>query len=266
VNPEGGEVSECKFEWGTTAAYGSSTACSPSPGSGTSPVGVSASLTGLSNKTTYHFRISATNAEGQSKGSDRSFTAATPHIYKNGVLAGEGKPLRTISWGTLKLTNSSLGEVECHDVAAGFTENPAGGGAAVGKVQGFVPYECVSESCKALGGSAIQVGAEELPWSTEATELEAGGFRMRIGNGFKAAGAGRLRINCVGVKNTQFSGEGAPRVLNNGTSIGSVPGEQEFDQPGSGELESEALGGLKIAGKLKVQGYGAEELIEVKSP
>jgi phosphodiesterase/alkaline phosphatase D-like protein len=266
VNPEGREVSECKFEWGTTTAYGSSTACSPSPGSGTSPVAVSASLTGLSNKTTYHFRISATNSEGQSKGSDRSFTAATPHVYRNGVRAAEGKPLRTISWGTLKLTNPSLGEVECHDVAAGFAENPGGGGTAVGKVQGFVPYECVSESCKALGGSATQVGAEELPWSTEATEVEAGGFRMRIGNGVKAAGAAFLRINCVGVKNTQFSGEGAPRVINNGFSMGSGPGEEEFDQPGSGELESEALGGLKIAGKLKTQGYSAEELIEVRNP
>jgi YVTN family beta-propeller protein len=74
VNPEGAEVSECKFEYGTTTSYGSSASCSPPPGSGGSPVAVSASVTGLAANTTYHFRISATNARGTSKGSDRSFT------------------------------------------------------------------------------------------------------------------------------------------------------------------------------------------------
>ena len=45
VNPEGGEVSDCKFEYGTTEAYGSSASCTPeNRGSGTSPVAVSATL------------------------------------------------------------------------------------------------------------------------------------------------------------------------------------------------------------------------------
>jgi large repetitive protein len=152
VNPNGGEVSECKFEWGTTTSYGSSAPCSSLPGHGESPVAVSASLTGLSNKTTYHFRISATTSAGQSKGSDQTFTASSAHVYKNGVIGAEGKPLRTIGWGTLKLTNATLGEVECHDITAGSMENPTGGGSAVGKVQAFYPYECISESCKALAG------------------------------------------------------------------------------------------------------------------
>jgi hypothetical protein len=30
-----------------------------------------------------------------------------------------------LGWGTLKLTNSTLGAVECHDVMAGYLENPA---------------------------------------------------------------------------------------------------------------------------------------------
>jgi hypothetical protein len=74
VNPNGGEVVECKLEYGASSAYGSSTACSPSPGSGTSPVTVSARVTGVSPNTTYHFRISAANAGGTSKGADGSFT------------------------------------------------------------------------------------------------------------------------------------------------------------------------------------------------
>ena len=73
VNPNGGEISECRLEYGTTAAYGSSAPCTSSPGSGTGPVAVSASLTGLTANTTYHFRISATNAGGTSTGQDETF-------------------------------------------------------------------------------------------------------------------------------------------------------------------------------------------------
>jgi sugar lactone lactonase YvrE len=72
VNPNGGEVSGCKFEYGATTAYGSSAACVPSPGSVESPVAVSASVSGLSPNTTYHFRIAATNRGGTSSGSDQT--------------------------------------------------------------------------------------------------------------------------------------------------------------------------------------------------
>src|SRR5207249_2402718 len=65
--------SECKFEYGTSTSYGSSAPCSKLPGSGTSPVEVSASVTALSPNTTYHFRVSATSAGGTSKGSDETF-------------------------------------------------------------------------------------------------------------------------------------------------------------------------------------------------
>jgi hypothetical protein len=66
--------------------------------------------------------------------------------------------------------------------------------------------------------------------------------------------------------NGRFFGEIAPKVLNNGISIGAGPGEEEYDQSGSGELESESFGGGKYGGKVKVMGYGSEELIEVKNP
>jgi len=266
VDPNGFSVSECRFEYGTTAAYGSSAPCTPSPGSGESTAAVAAPVTGLTNKTTYHFRISATNAGGTSKGADQTFNAASAHVYRNGLMVGEGRLARTIGWGTVKFTNASFGEVECHTISAGFMENPTGGGSAIGKVQAHFPYECASTSCKASGGTEIQITPENLPWSTEATEVEGGAFRTRTGNRIKAAGAVFLRVNCVGVKNTQFFAEDVPKVLNNGISIGAGPDEEEFDQPGSGELESEALGGLKLAGKVKFEGYGSQELIEVRNP
>ena len=73
VNPNGGEVSKCEFEYGETNAYGKTASCATLPGNGSSPVAVSAAITGLTANTTYHFRISATNAGGTSKGADETF-------------------------------------------------------------------------------------------------------------------------------------------------------------------------------------------------
>jgi Subtilase family len=71
VDPSGETVSECTFDYGPTIAYGQSVPCSSLPGSGTSPVAVSATVTGLEAKTAYHFRITATSPAGTSVGKDR---------------------------------------------------------------------------------------------------------------------------------------------------------------------------------------------------
>ena len=47
VDPNGAEVTDCRFEYGPTGAYGSSTACAVAPGSGKGPVAVSAVVGGL---------------------------------------------------------------------------------------------------------------------------------------------------------------------------------------------------------------------------
>jgi phospholipase C len=73
VNPNGEPVSDCRFEYGSSLPYSSSAACEPTPGSGESAVAVVAHVSGLSPATTYHFRISATNAGGTSVGDDETF-------------------------------------------------------------------------------------------------------------------------------------------------------------------------------------------------
>ena len=61
------------FEYGTTMAYGSTTAQGSLPKSKSNKP-VSANVVGLQAETTYHFRLVATNSKGTTRGPDVSFT------------------------------------------------------------------------------------------------------------------------------------------------------------------------------------------------
>jgi hypothetical protein len=74
VDPEGGDVGECDFEYGPTTAYGSLAYCSTAPGSGDAPVAVSATASGLTADTLYHYRFLAGNSAGTTRGADRTFS------------------------------------------------------------------------------------------------------------------------------------------------------------------------------------------------
>jgi hypothetical protein len=79
VDPAGGpNVTECILQWGTSTAYSEA----PLPCDQATPFStaqnVSASISGLSSLTTYHYRFVAANANGQSVGADQTFT--TPAV------------------------------------------------------------------------------------------------------------------------------------------------------------------------------------------
>ncbi len=122
VNPNGGAVSECELEFGTTESYGHSQPCSPAPGSGSSPVAVSASVTGLIANTTYHFTISAINAGGASKGSDATFTTLPNQPT---VVTGSASSL-TSSSATLNGTVNPNGGVSSCEIEYGTSPALAG--------------------------------------------------------------------------------------------------------------------------------------------
>ena len=61
-----------EFQYGTTAAYGSST--TPQSASGLSPVALVAQVSSLAPGTTYHFRVIATSPDGTSASADQTFT------------------------------------------------------------------------------------------------------------------------------------------------------------------------------------------------
>jgi phosphodiesterase/alkaline phosphatase D-like protein len=79
VNPHGEPVTNCHFEYGPTALYGSSVPCSPTTPSGTGPVAVSASLSSLTAASGYHFRLFVTTTgSGAITGDDGQFSTTVP--------------------------------------------------------------------------------------------------------------------------------------------------------------------------------------------
>jgi hypothetical protein len=69
------------FQWGLTTGYGNTAPTGPpgeSVGSAPGDKDVSAGLTGLDAKTTYHYRIVAMNATGKTFGDDRTFSTHEP--------------------------------------------------------------------------------------------------------------------------------------------------------------------------------------------
>jgi len=86
------------FQYGTSTGYGSRTS-SHSASSGTNPVAVSSSLSGLKAATIYHFRLVATNSLGTTLGADQSFSTSTPPIVRTG-------PARDVGVSTATATGS----------------------------------------------------------------------------------------------------------------------------------------------------------------
>lgn len=90
VDPSGSLVTECKFEWGPTSAYGNVAPCDETPaeiGSGDGAVAVQAEIPGLAIGSEYHFRLLATspttvpNEKGPSVGKDAHFTTLGPQVH-----------------------------------------------------------------------------------------------------------------------------------------------------------------------------------------
>ncbi len=80
VNPDGVQVTSCRFEYGM-GAFTTSVPCTQTPGSGSAPVEVSATTNGLTANTPYQFRLVAENTNGKSVTSSTEFTTpSTPLI------------------------------------------------------------------------------------------------------------------------------------------------------------------------------------------
>jgi trimeric autotransporter adhesin len=75
VNPNGG-FTTVTFEWGLTTSYGNTFAATPGSINGFVVIDVTGTIADLTPYTTYHFRVTATNASGTIYGNDMEFTTS----------------------------------------------------------------------------------------------------------------------------------------------------------------------------------------------
>ncbi len=103
VNPRGGSAS-VRFDYGPTPAYGSTASASPSSVSGTSPTGVSATLSGLTPGTTYQYCVTAVTSSGTYTSANQSFTTLATQAI---TFANPGTQTFSLSPATISATASS---------------------------------------------------------------------------------------------------------------------------------------------------------------
>ncbi len=87
VNANGASTA-VSFDYGLTVAYGTNVAGTPTPVTGNAITPVSATLTGLSTNTTYHFRVKGINSIGTTLGADQTFFTACALVAAAGVVTG----------------------------------------------------------------------------------------------------------------------------------------------------------------------------------
>lgn len=90
VNPEGSELTKCRFEYGETKSYGNSVPCAESlgeVGNGSNLTKVRASVSGLTGGITYHFRLHVTNAAGDVRSEDEELKTLTTALIEDALAA-----------------------------------------------------------------------------------------------------------------------------------------------------------------------------------
>jgi hypothetical protein len=144
------------FEYGTSSAYGQSAPCSPSPGSGSGPVAVSAQLSDLAPLTKYRYRVSVSNANGSNRGQDRMFVTPKP----------------------VALSEESVSDVSSTSALFSVQVNP-GGAAAVYHFE-YGPSEAYGESVPVPAGD-LGSGTVSEPVAVRAEGLlEATRYHARV--------------------------------------------------------------------------------------
>jgi hypothetical protein len=167
VNPSGEEVTSCKFEYGTSESYGKSEPCSPAPGSGASPVAVSAALSGLSPDTTYHFRVSAASAFGTGYGPDETFT--TLATFNTGSTEKEVVPAKASDGELSAEASSGTGAV----TVGPYGSDIGGGPLFKGSGKYIDIYRGTSASFKKIEFKDCELGgAKAIWWDNPATGWE----------------------------------------------------------------------------------------------
>jgi hypothetical protein len=179
VDPEGVAVSECRFEYGPTAAYGSSAECTPFPGAGSGPEATSAALNGLE-VGRYHFRLVAVNANGEDIGADHTFAITSSPLLSSEALVGA-----TATTATLGARLEANGLATSYQLeygattAYGLTSALTDAGAPFGRVgiqatlTGLAPSTVYHARFAATNARGTVQGAKDIVFTTAASGGDA---------------------------------------------------------------------------------------------
>ena len=251
VDPNGSEITGCRFEYGKEASYGLSVPCSTTP-EGDGEVVVAAPVAGLSPSTTYHFRIVVLSPDGEGQGEDLTFKTGPPgHWYEDGKpFAEQGAAAATLK-GKLTL-HTSRASIACRIKGAMSVENPAGGGAGTGRITQLTLRGCKATPAQCPKGAKLAATSEGLPWAMEL----AGRAPVRD----KLSGI-RVALECTNKGGApevveQLTGSLAPQVLS---------GKLDFDTA-AGELAESTGGRAGLLGEVTTKGPKKERTISAEAP
>ncbi len=80
VNPHNSDVTECRFDYGPTTAYGQSAPCDSNPATKNEPVMVTAPISGLEPGALYHFQLVVDNGVAEAASEDGVFTSFAEEV------------------------------------------------------------------------------------------------------------------------------------------------------------------------------------------
>ncbi len=240
VNPEG-EAGSFQFEYGTSNKFGSlapEVAGSAGEGRGAAPV--SAGLTNLKQHAVYHYRLSASNARGVSKGSEDTFETlyAPPRVC--GEKAAESRPESAVLEAEVDPEENATsyyfeyGLTEAYGTRLPLLGESAGSGvscvkvsdAVVGLVEGQSYYfRVVAEN----GGKTAAVAGSADEFRTP-VDWQMGGREVEAGEPLRSAGTllleapvyGTVRAECSVDEAGEAEADGAGTI----TSVTGAKGEK----------------------------------------
>jgi hypothetical protein len=225
VNPNG-DATTWHFEYGKTTSYGSTTT-STNAGSGTANTGVTATISGLTPGTTYHYRVVATSSGGTTQGADGIFnTPAAPVVATsaassitstsatlNGAVNPNGRP--TTYWFEYGKSTNYGTKTPVVDAGSGTTAVTVS--ASISGLQSGQTYHfrivATSDAGTALGGDTTFAAAGTGPTvkTKPATSVTATSAKL---NG---------ALNPSGQATTWYFDYGLSTSYGSRTSVGSVP-------------------------------------------
>jgi hypothetical protein len=215
VNPEGAATTY-QFQYGTSTSYGSVMPASPAnAGSGSSVIGESAGLSGLSAGTTYDYRLVATNATGTTNGSNQTFTTPTVAPPGNAFTPVGGLVQGTSL--TSSVTTHAVGDVILLHVITEGNAPPTGisGGDATWKQVGTTVRGSVNSGLSA----AVYEGTVTATGTARATVTTTGTpSAVRIGGQEYNPGAGQTGVLVAQANLDVFGTNTGPSITPTGSN------------------------------------------------